>query len=294
MTDASEPHRYPQPEIVTTIKEMRQRVRRARQAGKRIGVVPTMGALHAGHVSLVASSVRACNFTVVTIFVNPMQFGPTEDFTKYPRTLEADLETLSVHPVDVVFLPSNEEMYRPGHATVVEVEGLTAPWEGASRPTHFRGVTTIVCKLFHAVEPDVAFFGQKDYQQSVVIRRMTEDLDLPIEIVVCPIVRESDGLALSSRNVYLSADERRRALVLSRSLQRASQLVEQGERDAELVLRYMRDLLAEEPGVAVDYVAVVDPDSLKPVSRIASRAVAVLAARVGTTRLIDNCVLEPK
>lgn len=293
MTSADPPGTGSPPQIVKSVDEIRQRVRAARASGRRVGVVPTMGALHAGHLSLVAASVAECDATVVTIFVNPTQFGPSEDFTKYPRTLEADLAALAAYPVDLVFMPPADEMYRPGHTTYVEVEGLTRCWEGASRPTHFRGVTTIVCKLFHAVEPDVAYFGQKDYQQSRVVRRMTADLDLPVEIRVCPIVREPDGLALSSRNVYLTADDRRRALVLSRSLQRAAHLVDEGERDATVVLQAMQEVLGEEPAVDLDYAVVADADTLEPVQRLEGPSVALVAARVGATRLIDNCLLHP-
>lgn len=279
------------PRLVTTAAQLRAETRRARKAGRKVGVVPTMGALHAGHLSLVEASVAECDFTVVTIFVNRTQFGPQEDFSKYPRTLEADLTALAPYPVDVVFAPPEEEIYRPGHATYVEVESVTKPLEGVFRPTHFRGVTTIVLKLFNLVTPDVAYFGRKDYQQCLVVRRMVEDLDLPIEIRICPIVREADGLALSSRNVYLSPDQRRDALVLSRALQRAAELVDRGERDPAVVLRGMQDLFDEVPHVTIDYLALVDPDTLEPVTDLDRPAVAAIAARVGTTRLIDNAPL---
>ena len=217
------------PRVVSSRVELRAALIAARREGKSIGLVPTMGALHAGHVSLVEASAARCDFTVVTIFVNPTQFAPNEDFRKYPRTLESDLAALAGHGVDLVFTPPTDEIYRPGHATYVEPSGPALPLEGRCRPGHFRGVATIVLKLFNLVQPDVACFGRKDYQQSLVVRRMVDDFDLPIEICVCPIVREADGLALSSRNVYLDAEARRRALVLSRSLRLADELVEAGQ-----------------------------------------------------------------
>jgi pantoate--beta-alanine ligase len=228
---------------------------------------------------------------VVTIFVNPAQFGPNEDFQRYPRTLPADLEMLSPHAVDVVFTPATEEVYRPGHQTYVEVADVARPLEGAHRPGHFRGVATVVLKLFNMVAPDVAYFGQKDYQQTLVVRRMVDDLNLPIEIRVCPTVREADGLAMSSRNVYLSPREREQALVLSRSLRMAADLVARGERDAAAILSRMRAMFAEQPEVQIDYIAIADPDTLAEVDRLEGRAVALIAARVGKTRLIDNWIL---
>jgi len=285
------------PIVVTTVAELRARVAAARAAGKRIGLVPTMGALHEGHLSLARAANTECDFTIVTIFVNPTQFGPGEDFNRYPRVLVHDLQLLSSVGVDLVFAPEQQEMYPAGSTTFVEVAGLTAQWEGAVRPQHFRGVTTIVAKLFNAAAADVAYFGQKDYQQVTVIRRMVADLNMPIEIRVCPIVRDADGLALSSRNAYLSDDERRRALVLSRSLHLANKLVEQGETDTAKIVAAMRACVESEPGVVIDYVAVVDGDTLEPVESLRDKsslhhAVAIVAARVGTTRLIDNVILE--
>jgi len=279
------------PPVVTTVAGLRSQVRTARQNSKRIGLVPTMGALHAGHLSLVEAAKRECSFSVATIFVNPTQFGPSEDYARYPRTLEQDLSLLGDRGVDLVFAPQREEMYRAGHSTYVDVQGPTNRWEGEVRPGHFQGVATIVLKLFHAAEPDVAFFGQKDYQQYVVIRRMTADLDLPIEIRACPIVRDADGLAMSSRNTYLSADERRRALSLSQCLQRGAELFAQGERDAAKIVKTMMHVLSQAP-VEIDYVAIVDPDTLEPVAEVKSASVALVAARVGKTRLIDNHILE--
>ncbi len=224
---------------------------------------------------------------VVTIFVNPTQFGPGEDFSRYPRTLEADLELLKPHGADIVFAPATEAMYGPQHATYVEVAGPALPLEGEFRPGHFRGVATIVLKLFNMVAPDRAYFGRKDYQQALVVRRMAADLDLPVEIVTCPTVREADGLALSSRNVYLSADERKRALAISQSLRLAGELVAKGERGAATILERMTALLVA-ADLKIDYVALADPETLAPLAAIDRRAIALIAARCGATRLIDN------
>lgn len=250
-----------------------------------------MGALHAGHVSLIERSCRECDLTVVTIFVNPTQFGPNEDFQKYPRTLAADLQAMAAFPVDVVFCPEAAAMYPEGNATRVEVAGPALPWEGAHRPGHFSGVATIVLKLFQITQPDVAFFGQKDYQQTLVVRRMVADLDVPVEIVVCPTVREADGLAMSSRNAYLSAVSREKALRLSQSLRLAQRLVDQGERDVRRVRDAMLALFAAIPGVQVDYVALADPETLTEVTALDQPTVALLAVRVDGTRLIDNALL---
>jgi len=230
---------------------------------------------------------------VVTIFVNPAQFGPTEDFARYPRKLEEDLEKLRDTGTDLVFAPATETIYPPGFATYVEVEGLGQQWEGASRPGHFRGVATVVHKLFQLAPADIAYFGQKDYQQAVIIRRMVADWHLPIEIRVLPIVREPDGLAMSSRNAYLKPDERLRALVLSRSLRLAAELVREGQRDARQVADRMRELIASVEGVALDYATLVHPDTLAELTEINGPAVALVAARVGATRLIDNEIITP-
>jgi pantoate--beta-alanine ligase len=279
------------PTVVTTRVEVRHAIDAARARGLAIGLVPTMGALHAGHLSLVEASRRECDFTVVTIFVNPTQFGPGEDFEQYPRDLENDLKAMSRCGVDLVFAPGGEEVYRPPHDTTVTVGDVARRWEGASRPDHFPGVATVVLKLFNIVRPDVAFFGQKDFQQTCVVRRMVEDLDLDVAIRVCPIVREADGLAMSSRNRYLTALQRSQALVLSRSLQRASQLVEEGQRDRNVIYQAIQQKLAEQPSVEVDYIAVVDPQTLCDVQSIQIPTLAALAARVGQTRLIDNHLL---
>lgn len=287
--------------VCTRVAELRQHVAQARGRGLTIGLVPTMGALHAGHVSLVERSHAECGFSVATIFVNPTQFGPKEDFTRYPRTLGADCSLLKPAGCDLVFAPEVSEVYPRGASAAglsplssfVDVTGVTEMLEGESRPGHFRGVATVVLKLFNMAQPDVAYFGRKDFQQATMIRRMVADLDVPVDVRLCPIVRDADGLALSSRNAYLSPEERRQALVLSQSLREAAAKVAAGERDAANLLGVMREVIAREPGVKVDYVALADPDTLQPVSRLDRPAVALLAARVGTTRLIDNATLEP-
>jgi pantoate--beta-alanine ligase len=271
--------------------ELRQAVAAARAAGKSIGLVPTMGALHAGHLSLVQAAVADRHFTVVTIFVNPTQFGPNEDFEKYPRDLAGDLEALRQTGVDLVYAPTTDEVYSEGFATFVEPGGVALPLEGARRPIHFRGVATVVLKLFNQVAPDVAYFGRKDYQQTLVVRQMIRDLDLPVRIVVCPTVREPDGLALSSRNKYLNPEERRQATALFRCLRLADELVDSGERDTAKILAQMRALLATAPLVREDYLVLADPETLVEVQRIERPTLAAIAAFVGTTRLIDNATI---
>jgi pantoate--beta-alanine ligase len=273
--------------MIANVDELRREVAAARRAGQTVGVVPTMGALHAGHVSLVDAASRECDLAIVTIFVNPTQFGPGEDFGKYPRRLAEDLELLSGHGAQLVFAPSTDTMYAAGNATHVEVAGPALPLEGAFRPGHFRGVATIVLKLFHLVQPDRAYFGRKDYQQSLVVRRMVRDLDLPIHVEICPTVREANGLALSSRNQYLSAEERERALAISKSLRLAARLVEEGTRDAPTLLARMQDVLRG-ANLEIDYVALADPETLEPRAVVDRPTVALVAARVGKTRLIDN------
>jgi pantoate--beta-alanine ligase len=281
------------PKTITTVAELREYVAALRREGKRIGLVPTMGALHEGHLSLVRASKSECDCTVVSIYVNPTQFGPQEDFSKYPRTLDADLDLLAGCGAEVVFAPRDDEVYPPGCTTCVEVGGVGEPLEGQCRPGHFRGVATVVLKLLNMVQPDAAYFGQKDYQQAVVIRRMAADLNLPVAIRVCPIVREPDGLAMSSRNRYLSPAARQRATVLWRSLQLAVELVEQGERDAHKIAAQMQSVIQTAEDARIDYVAIVDPETLLPVERITGKTLTALAVKIENTRLIDNCLLEP-
>ena len=277
--------------LATTVKEARAAVRAAKAGGKRVGLVPTMGALHAGHVSLVRAAKARCDFVAASIFVNPTQFGPQEDYSKYPRTLEADREKLKAEGVDLIFAPAVQDMYPPGATTFVNVDEISERLDGGSRPGHFRGVATVVAKLFHILEPDVAVFGQKDAAQVAIIRRMVRDLMFPVEIVVAPIVREADGLALSSRNVYLSADERRQALVLSHALREIESRYRAGERDAKKLIEAARSAFAVEPTARVDYIALVDPGTMEDVATAAAGTLAAVAAFVGTTRLIDNVIL---
>ncbi len=256
-----------------------------------VGLVPTMGCLHEGHLSLIKRAKEECGHVIVTIFVNPTQFGPNEDLSTYPRDLERDSSLIQPLGVDLVWNPSTEAMYPPGYQTWVEVEALTRPLEGALRPTHFRGVTTVVAKLFNATQPDKAYFGQKDAQQAAVIGQMTRDLNFPIEIVVCPIVREADGLAMSSRNKYLSGEERKAAAVLFRALSAAKEAYEAGEREGELIRRKMKEVLAGEPLAQMQYVSCADYDTLAELDVIEGRTLLSMAVFLGKTRLIDNIVL---
>jgi pantoate--beta-alanine ligase len=270
---------------------MRAASRAARRTGKRLGFVPTMGALHEGHLSLVRAARSSCDALAASIFVNPTQFAPNEDLAKYPRSFERDRELLEREGVELLFAPSVEEMYPAGAVTWVTVEGLSDKLDGRSRPGHFRGVATVVAKLFHIVEPDAAFFGQKDAAQVAIIRRMVRDLNLPTEIVVCPIVRESDGLAMSSRNAYLDADQRKRALALHRALTRVQRMADAGQRKTSELVAAGRAEFAGESSVRLDYLEIVDPDTLDPVDSISSGALVAVAAFVGSTRLIDNILL---
>lgn len=263
-----------------------------RGLGKRIGFVPTMGALHQGHLSLVRAAREGADVTVVSIFVNPTQFGPGEDYRSYPRDLARDAAVLVRQGVDLLFVPSAEEIYPPDFQSYLTVERLSEPLCGRFRPGHFRGVATVVLKLFNIVQPQVAFFGRKDAQQSVLIQRLVQDLALPVEIVVCPTVREPDGLAVSSRNTYLSPEERKAALVLYRSLCRARGLLEAGERRGEEIVRAMQAVLEAEPRAQVDYVEAVNADTLQPLVRVEGRVLVALAVRIGSARLIDNLLAE--
>ncbi|MDE3137867.1 MAG: pantoate--beta-alanine ligase [Acidobacteriota bacterium] len=279
-------------ELIHTVDWMKQVARQARSEGAIVGLVPTMGALHAGHLSLVRAARERSSSLVVSIFVNPKQFGPKEDFTRYPRTLDADRAALDPLGVHHIFAPPVEEMYPRGFSTGVEVAGLSERLEGRSRPGHFRGVTTVVLKLFEIVQPSFAFFGRKDAQQGRIIRQMAADLNLDTEIVVCPIVREPDGLALSSRNSYLQAPERAAATVLSRSLAAVRQRIERGERMVQPLVEEMRAVLAAEPLAAVDYAEIVDADTFEPATRLHGSCLAVMAVFIGSTRLIDNMLIE--
>jgi pantoate--beta-alanine ligase len=277
--------------ICETIEDMRAACREARRRGQRLGFVPTMGALHEGHLSLVRAARASCDVVAASIFVNPTQFGPNEDLAKYPRTFESDRDLLAKEGVGLLFAPSVEEMYPEGTVTWVTVERLSDKLDGRSRPGHFRGVTTVVAKLFHIVKPDAAFFGQKDAAQVAIIRRMVRDLNFPVEIVACPIVREADGLAMSSRNAYLDLAQRQQALVLHRALMRVQKSWEAGERHAKQLEAAGREEIAAEKSIRLDYFEVVDPDSLDPVDNVADGALVAVAAYVGTTRLIDNILL---
>ncbi len=276
--------------VVTSLQEM---FAERRKLTEPVGFVPTMGYLHEGHLSLVRRAKQECRSVVVSIFVNPTQFGPQEDLARYPRDLERDLRLLAPLEVDLVWTPTVDEMYPPGYQTWVTVEEVTRPLEGAMRPGHFRGVTTIVSKLFNAVQPQRAYFGQKDAQQVVVIRQMTRDLNYPIEIIVCPTVREADGLAMSSRNVYLSPAERQAATVLYRALCTAEQAYRAGERNAERLRAVMRQVLESEPLARVQYVSCADFDTLQELDEVLGKALLSMAVFIGNTRLIDNIVLEP-
>ena len=279
--------------VAKTIEECRGAIVRLR-TGRRVALVPTMGALHEGHLSLVDLAGERAEVVVVSVFVNPTQFGPHEDFDRYPRDLERDVRLLASRGASIVFAPDTRTMYPEPTLTTITMRGITDDLEGVHRPGHFDGVLTIVAKLFHVVQPDVAVFGQKDAQQAAAIRRMVADLDFPIEIVVGPTVREPDGLALSSRNAFLSSADRLEALALHAALDRASSLAREGIDDADRLLEAIREELSRHPDVAVDYVAIVERDSFRPVRRLSVPAVAAVAARIGGTRLIDNVVLEPR
>ncbi|GIW45100.1 MAG: pantothenate synthetase [Candidatus Binatia bacterium] len=280
-------------QVIETIRAMQHWADAQRAAGRRIGFVPTMGFLHDGHLRLVELARSRADLTVVSIFVNPLQFGPREDFDRYPRDLQGDRRKLEAKGVDVLFVPLAEEMYPEGFQTVVEVREVTQGLCGASRPTHFRGVTTVVTKLFLAVKPHIAVFGEKDFQQLVTVRRMVKDLNFDVEVVAAPIVREADGLAMSSRNAYLSPTERAAARSLSQALAEARAAFERGERCAETLRNLARRRLQDEPLANVDYVELVDAETLRPISSVARPALLALAAFFGSTRLIDNCLLDP-
>ena len=280
--------------VIHEIAEMQAASREARVEDLAIGFVPTMGALHEGHLSLVRRARQYSSLVVVSIFVNPLQFGPGEDFTRYPRTLQSDCALLETEGVDIVFAPSAEQMYPAAATTVVHVQGLSDRLDGRSRPGHFLGVSTVVAKLFHIVQPDFAVFGQKDAAQVAVLRQMVRDLNIPVEMIVAPIARDADGLALSSRNAYLTAEERRQALVLHRALLAIEALANSGETDSERLRTAALAILAAEPAAQLDYLEIINPDTLEAVATIAHGALAAVAATIGKTRLIDNLLLSPR
>lgn len=277
---------------VYTIEEVRAQVKQWRKEGYTIGFVPTMGYLHEGHKSLMTRAASECDKVVASIFVNPMQFGPNEDFASYPRDLGADQKVCESAGVDLIFHPTAEEMYAPDFCSFVDMNGVTKELCGKSRPIHFRGVCTVVSKLFHIVTPDKAYFGQKDAQQLAVIRRMVRDLNMDIEIVGCPIVREEDGLAKSSRNTYLNPEERKAALILSKAIFLGQSMAEQGETSANVITGAMKEKILSEPMARIDYVQMVDRDSIEPVDVIEGPVLAAIAVYIGKTRLIDNFIFE--
>ncbi len=277
--------------IITAVAEMQRTAESLRNSGKRIGFVPTMGFLHDGHLSLVREAEKHADVTVMSIFVNPTQFGPHEDFEDYPRDFERDVALAQSVGCDIIFYPDRHEMYPDPYLTYVTVEKLTSVLCGASRPTHFRGVTTIVAKLFNIVKPHVAVFGQKDAQQAIVIKRMTADLNFDIKIIVAPIVREPDGLAMSSRNTYLLPHQRQQAVALYQSLQLARKMIDQGERDAKIIQQAMRSLIEQQPDAQIDYIELVDTTNLEPLQRLQGEVLIALAVKIGKPRLIDNIIV---
>jgi pantoate--beta-alanine ligase len=279
-------------EVIQRIPQMKEVSRKARSEGKVIGLVPTMGFLHEGHLSLVREARKMADIVVVSLFVNPAQFAPTEDLDKYPRDVTRDAELLTSEKTDYIFLPKAEEMYPENYHTYVKVRDLSAKMCGVSRPDHFEGVTTVVLKLFHIVDPHFAFFGQKDAQQLVIIRKMVTDLNLDVEIVRLPIKREPDGLAMSSRNTYLSPEERKAATVLYRALQHAQKRIDQGERKTKLLIKEMRDIIESEPLARIDYISITDMVELKELKTLKGKCLIALAVYFGSTRLIDNIIVD--
>lgn len=282
-----------EPAVATTIREIRELVRRARAEGRRIGVVPTMGALHEGHLSLVRRARHTCDYVVVTIFVNPIQFNNADDLRSYPRTLDADVDACAGEGVDAVFAPHVDDMYGPDALTRVRVDKLTEPLCGRDRPGHFEGVTTVVAKLFNIVQPDAAFFGQKDAQQAIAVQRMTADLNFPVDVVICPTVREPDGLAMSSRNVHLTPEQRQQATCLYRALEEACGMVAAGERRTAPLVERMREVITSAGPCTVDYAEIVDAKTLEPVEEITGDTLIALAVQIGSARLIDNALVDP-
>lgn len=278
--------------VVKKIQSVRRLVKAARKKGKTIGLVPTMGALHTGHISLIKAATKRCDFVVVSIFVNPTQFGPSEDFQKYPRPVKEDLAVCKKNEVDVVFMPSTDQMYPERNLTWVEVEKITEGLCGQFRPGHFRGVATVCAKLFNIVGPDIAFFGQKDAQQAAVIKRMAADLNMPLKIAICPTIREKSGLAISSRNQYLSEKEKTAAALIYKALEKCEQMVRDGIIDVNQLKKRMREVFYEEPSISIEYICIVDADNLEPLERVEKKALAAIAVHIGTTRLIDNIIVD--
>ncbi len=278
--------------IAKTIESVRRLVKAARIAGKKIGFVPTMGALHRGHISLIEAAKKDCDFVAVSIFVNPTQFGPGEDFKKYPRPIEADLKVCRKAGIDAVFAPTSREMYPAEILTLVDVKKLSEPLCGKFRPGHFRGVATVCAKLFNIVTPDIAYFGQKDAQQAIVIKRMVADLNMPLKIVVCPTVREKNGLAMSSRNQYLTPQQRKDAAHIYKSLQKCRQMIKQGETNAKKIATEMRKILRQIPSSKIQYISIVDAETLQSIYKITGKVLAAVAVKIGPTRLIDNILID--
>ncbi len=280
--------------IAKTIKSVRNLVKTARNKGKTIGFVPTMGALHIGHISLINTAVRKCDFVVVSIFINPTQFGSGEDFEKYPRPLKTDMAICRKAGVDAVFAPTTAQMYPQENLAWVNVEKLTEHLCGRFRPGHFRGVTTVCTKLFNIVEPDIAFFGQKDAQQAIIIKQMVSDLNIPLKIIVCPTVRQSDGLAVSSRNQYLTASQKKDALLIYKSLLKCKKLIENGTKDTKTIINQMRKILQQAPSIKIEYISIIDAKTLKKLDNITGKVLSAVAVKIGSTRLIDNIMLDVK
>ncbi len=279
-------------EVIETIEAVREKVKAARKKGKKIGLVPTMGAFHRGHISLIERAVKDCDFVVVSIFINPTQFGHGEDFEKYPRDFDADIEACRKAGVDLVFAPSTEQMYAAENLTWVNVEKLTDTLCGQFRPGHFRGVTTVCAKLFNIVQPDIAFFGRKDAQQAIVIKRMVADLNMPLKFVICPTIRDTDGLALSSRNQYLTEQQRKDATLIYKSLQECEKMLKAGVTSTKEVITQMRSILYQAPSINIEYVGIVDAETLQSLDHITGRVLAAVAVRIGPARLIDNIMVD--
>jgi pantoate--beta-alanine ligase len=280
--------------VAKTIESVGKLVKATRRGGKKIGFVPTMGALHIGHISLIETAVKKCDFVVVSIFVNPTQFGPGEDFEKYPRPLKADLEICRKAGVDVVFTPTAEQMYPQENLTGVNVEKLTETLCGKFRPGHFRGVATVCAKLFNIVMPDVAYFGQKDAQQAIVIKKMVADLNMPLKIVICPTVRQPDGLAVSSRNQYLTEQQKKDATYIYRALKKSESLVKTGTTKSKTIIGEMKKILKQVPSIEIEYITIIDAETLQELKNIAGRVLVAVAVKIGSTRLIDNIIIDTK